>query len=429
MKIFKKLDDYLLHYYPSIWITRVHYFLPLGLGIFALLFFGNLTIGWSPKDDFPESYIAVVLMIIPILIYLVYWFVFQSRYNVAKSGGRMTLGFEYLNFFSYMLVFFMAFLIIVAVPLSNLYKVKINVNKEELIRDIENLNKGNVLVNNVGTITFTEYGTIEYYEVNYVYNYYIYDGEDYYSEVYPPAQLLSITRNEALIFIGDYIKSYNKYSHQRIQKTAQEILREREENLNVDNYYYSDDSWQTQYKLSELDERAHTGEWFDEFQEPWFWKITFGFIAFSSLLVWLFKQMKLRHFVIGFISICLTPLLVAIVGVIIFELLGYCGDEEKIVSLVCFFVYALLIYFSIRGYKAQTLNYTGYVMTMYLQFFLPLLPMFLWFYFIYQRNFSFIANEDDEMNLIYWCGWITGLLSILVFKPLYTKFGSLPARN
>lgn len=429
MKLFKKLDDYLLHYYPSIWITRVHYFLPIGLAIFALLFFGNLAIGWSPKDDFPQSYIAVVLMIIPILIYLVYWFVFQSRYNVAKSGGRMPLGFEYLNFFLYMLVFFVAFLIISAIPLSNLHKVKMSVDKEELMRDIVHLNKGNVLVNSANTITFTEYGTIQYVDVNYVYGYYNYDDE-YYSEPYYPTETISITRNEALIIIDDYIKAYNKYASIEIYESAQEILREREENIYT-NYYYSDENWQTQSKISELDERIHTDDWYEEFQDEWFWKVICGLMAFFSMIVWLFKQMKLRHFVIGFISICLTPLFAAIVAVIIFEVIGYRGSEEKIVSFVCLLAFAILIFFSIRGYMSHTLNNTGYVMTMYLQFFLPLLPMFLWFYFIFDRNFSYWywTNGDDVINILYWCGWIVGLISILLFKPLYTKFGNLPARN
>ncbi|MBK6527889.1 MAG: hypothetical protein IPG07_21460 [Crocinitomicaceae bacterium] len=71
MKLFKKLDNYLLHHYPSIWITRIHSFLPIGVGIAGLLYLITLTIGWSPKDEMPQDLIPIVLMIIPVLIYLV----------------------------------------------------------------------------------------------------------------------------------------------------------------------------------------------------------------------------------------------------------------------------------------------------------------------------------------------------------------------
>jgi len=433
MKFLKKFDDYLLHHYPSIWITRVHYFLPLGLGIAAFLFFANLAIGWKPSDDLPDATIPIVLMIIPVLIYLVYWFVFQSRYNVAKSGGKMTIGFEYLNYFLYLLVFFVAFLIISAIPLSNYHKVKMNLDPVELEKDIANLNLGNTLVNGQSTVIFTDFGMVEFEPINYVYNYYSYDYpmEYDYSMPYPGTTIKSVSRNEALKIIKDYITSYNKYAKYPISQSAQEILKDREMNTYSYNYgNYDEGSWEIQYKLSEFDERIHNDEWYEVYQDEIFWKMMLGLIAFLAMIVWLFKQMKLRHFVIGFISICLTPLLAAIVGVIIIEVLGIRHNEEEVISFTCLLYYAILTFFAIRGYLSNTLNNTGYVMTMYLQFFLPMLPMFLWLYFGYDRHhYYFDGPEDNIFNTIYWIGWIVGLVSILAFKPVYTKFGSLPAKN
>lgn len=443
MKLFKKLDNYLLHYYPSIWITRVHYFLPIGLAIFVLLFFSNLAIGWNPKSELPDASIAVVLMIIPVLLYLVYWFIFQSRYNVLKSGGKMKVGFEYLNYFIYLLVFFMAFLIICAIPISNHAKLKYGVDRAELLKDIDNLNAGNTLVNSTNRVEVLTSGTIRFIPSNFVYNDYYYD-EYYYDDYYETTEAnysdwTSVTRNEALIIIKEYIRSYNKYSKYPITNSAQNILKEHEgfydtdipDDYYVDDYYYYDDEWEIQYKLGELERRITTDEWYGEFQEPWFWKIAIGIMAFLALLVWQFKQMKLRHFVFGFISICLTPLLMAIIGVIVFELLGYRGAEEIIVSFIALFAYAVIGFFAFRGYLSKTLNNTGYVLMMYFQFVLPLLPLFLWLFFGFKRYDYYYWGDRGEfmLNFIYYFGWVVGLASIIALKPVYTKFRSLPARS
>ena len=164
--MFKKIDDYLLRNYPSIWITRMHSFLPLGLLIALSLFFITITVGWNPKEDFPESGIAVILMIIPVLVYLVYWFIFQSRYNVVKSGGEMSIKNELTNFFIYLLVFFVAFLIIIAIPFANEVRVMNAVNIEMLKEDIKKLDKGNGLVNANYIVTQSADGKINYINQN-----------------------------------------------------------------------------------------------------------------------------------------------------------------------------------------------------------------------------------------------------------------------
>jgi hypothetical protein len=434
MKLFKKLDNYLLHHYPSIWITRIHSFLPIGIGIAGFLFLMTLTIGWNPKNELPDNILPIVLMIIPVLIYLVYWFVFQSRYNIAKSGVNMPLSFEYLNFVSYMLVFLMALLIISAIPIANYQNVRNAVDEEKLLHDIENLNAGNTLVNGGSEVIYNQDGTITYYPTDFVYpNYYYSYNYDYSSEIYDPVSETTVSRNKAEQLVSAYIKSYNTYTRSQISKSASQILSENESgNYQYEDYgydYYSgyDSSWEIQNKLSQIQTRMQFG-WYDAYSEPWFWKISIGILAFLSILVWTFKQMKLRQFVFGFIAICLTPLFVAIVGVIMFELIRFNMDEEEVVSGTVLLFYALFAFISIRGFKKSTLNNVGYVMTMYLQFFLPLLPIFLWLFFIGDNTYSY-SREEDLFNMFYWSGWLIGLSGIILFKPMYAKFRSLPSRN
>ena len=101
MKLYQNLNNYLLRNYPNIWITRIHLFAPIAVIIFLVLFGLNLLVGQNLNSDITRIEDSIPLMIIPILIYLVYWFVFQARYNVEKSGGKLTLFQDYINYFSY----------------------------------------------------------------------------------------------------------------------------------------------------------------------------------------------------------------------------------------------------------------------------------------------------------------------------------------
>lgn len=433
MKLFKRLDNYLLHYYPTIWITRIHSFLPIGLALALLLFLLTVAVGWDPRQDMPDNVTPTVLMIIPVLIYLVYWFVFQSRYNVAKSGGKMPLHFEYFNFFSYLLVFFTAFLIISAIPLGNYQKIQNALNENEFATDVENLNLGNTLVNGGSEITFHPNGTVTFYRTTFAYDYYAYDySYDYIYETEGSAAPITVTENEAEQLISAYIKSYNKYTRVPITASASELLNNRKYSLldgfEGNDYSYNED-WDVQNKISALLMQRSQG-WYGEYAEPWLWKISVGLMAFLALLVWIFKQMKLRQFVFGFIALCLTPLFAGIVGVILFEVIGISGgEEEETISLVALLFYLLFGILSVRAFLSDTLNNTGYVLTLYLQFFLPVLPVFLWLLLADDLYYNYYGESDRLLNFLYWCGWIIGLSSIAAFKPLYAKFRSLPARN
>ena len=152
MKLYKKIDNYLLHHYPNIWVTRIHVFLPIALIITALIYIVNVYfIGWDLKQDLPNIS-GIPTLIIPTLIFLVTWFVYQSRYNVEKSGGKLSIFGEYLNYFLYFLVFSSALLLVTSVNYSNDAKVAKKINNKEFIQDIKNLNIGNSVMNNPGEL-------------------------------------------------------------------------------------------------------------------------------------------------------------------------------------------------------------------------------------------------------------------------------------
>ena len=441
MNFFKKIDNYLLHYYPSLWVTRVHYFLPIGLGLVLLIYLVNMAIGWSPKEAVSNAEWPIFIMIIPVLIYLVYWFIFQSRYNVVKSGGKMSYGSEYLNFFLYALVFTVAYFFILVVPFSNDQKIKNAISYEELIKDIKALNEGNSIVNQEGA--FEPHGSdkFEMWESEFVYDYYLDKVETEYDE-----GVIILTRREALERIENYVKTYNKYVYNGISDSPAVILADRiagaqdYDDYDYYDYGYYDTQWEVQSKIDHiLDLYQHR---YSIWSEPWFWKISFAFIGWLALLVWIFKQMNLRHFVFGFISICLTPLLVAIIGAVLFGLIFSYGSDDAAVKvalylvLIAYFIVGLLF---IRGYLQNKLNQSAYVMSMFFNFWIPLFPLFIYGLIMVNRRYdyySYYNGYEDRIylgltleELLYWICVFIGIASIAAFKPIYTKFRSLPLQK
>ncbi|WP_027420775.1 hypothetical protein [Crocinitomix catalasitica] len=431
MNILKKIDQYLLHRFPSIWITRVHIFLPIGAGLVALMYYGSRLIGWDRKTDLPDEGGMFLYLIIPVLVYLVYWFIFQSRYNVLKSGGKMSIGKEYLNFGLYFLVFFIAFLSFVSVPYSNLKNVENACSPEELSEDRLNLDYGNSIVNRMAV---PDEISPRLYEFDLIaLNYNLHDDikkregktDQYSSGTYR----VKMSEEEIKEKIDKYVYAYNKYTENEIVISTEKIFTNFINNQDGDDYYYDDydyySSSSVKRKVSRIHDAQNNNTWVDRDFDNWFWKITCGIIAWLALTVWMFKQMKLRQFVFAFISICLTPLLFGIIAGIVFGIFN--ADEGVgyiLFILLCYIVISIIVF---GGYFSNKYSPMSYVLTMYLQFFLPLLPVFILIMMEITEQRYWSRNNDDIFNLFYWVSVAIGLLSIAVFKPIYARYRNLPA--
>lgn len=438
MKFFKKIDDYLLRYYPSIWVTRVHYFLPIGLGLIALIYLLNIAIGWNPKDDMPNSFTPILTMIIPVLVYLIYWFIFQSRYNVAKSGGKISYGGDYLNFFLYTTVFAVAYLFILVIPFSNTHKMAMSVSRNEVLIDIDNLNKGNGLFNYSNDFEVLPNGMYKFFNQTM-----IYENDYYYSYGDNSENAITITKQQALIRLENYIYSYNKYVKDEILESPQSILAELIENNGyyTNNNYYSYDSntWEVKQKVKSIKSwYKHTQ--YSAWSYPWFWKISIAILFWLALMVWIFKQMNLRHYIFGFIALCLTPLLAGLLGALTYAAFysyGNSNEVELIILTLVLVAYIVIGIAFIRGYLQSKLNQTAYVLSMYFHFWLPVLPLFLFgLFYTWKRTTGYYDYQySNELmgvkpeNFIYWACIVLGIASIAFLKPVYAKFRSLPMRK
>ena len=414
MNLYKSIDKYLLQNYPAIWSTRVHVFAPIGIMIILIVFlFNAFLLGYNPKNDLPESEGSVILMIIPALTFIVIWFVMQAKYNVTKAGGRLNVAQEYLSYLIYFLMFLIGFLLITIVPLSNDYKIGKSVSEEERLKDLEVLNLGNGVVNRNNTLSVVgnvfSYNKVSFYDNSSV---------DYYSET-NIGNKVTVSKTELKKIIDNYILAYNKYSKSAILMSADEVIRANMNGeiniLNNESYWYWDDNAGSKIaKIGRVHERG-----LDEYLNTDALNVLGVFLAYFSLLVWVFKQIHWKQYVFGLVSLALTPVVIGIIAVVFFELFRFDEEVGFILVILAYFVVGGIV---IGGLAKSEKSNLSMVLAMYLQVFLPVLPFFIWG--LFDHHF-----RNDDIEALLYVSWMIGLLSIAAFKFIYKRFELLPLRK
>jgi len=409
MKLYQSINNYLLRNHPNIWITRIHLFAPIAIVVFVLLFGLNALMGYNLHDKMPRIEDSIPLMIIPILVYLVYWFVFQARYNVEKSGGKLNLFQDYLNYFSYFLIFFLSFMLLMVIPMSTAYKISNSVSKDQLQKDIKILNTGYGIFNenyniekNEDIITFRSPNKFGYSNHGIVKD-------------------IKLSTKAFEKMTTNYINTFNKYDKKGITLNTSELIRHAFSN----DVLPDSQSWRNsvRYKVDRIQELQKKG-CCHEFTDDSVFMILGVFLAMFALLVWIFKQIHWKHYVFGLVSILLTPMLIGIVGLIFFEVFDF--DESGVFLLV----YALYIGFAIKVIAAvlsPQSNKSAIVMAMYLQLALPFLPVIIFGDYMSKR--SYFDGFEDHFVTVYIVSWIVGLISIAVFKYIYKRLTVLPSKK
>jgi hypothetical protein len=143
-----------------------------------------------------------------------------------------------------------------------------------------------------------------------------------------------------------------------------------------------------------------------------------------SLMVWIFKQIHWRDYLFGLLALVLTPVLAGIIGVFFGVFMR--ADEEFFFTLV-FVAYALVILFTVKGFVSNYKSRFSIVSTMYLHVWLPVLPLFFYFFMYevyYKHNYE--VRREFEYETLFYISLIIGLLSIGLFKLIYKKMRLLP---
>jgi len=428
MNFVKKIDNYLLHHYPNIWITKIHWVLPIGLTIIGLIFLFNVVLfSYDRLDPIPETSPMIIFLVILVIIGLVYWFVLQARHNVEKSGGRLSLLEEFINYFSYLLVFLVAWSIITAVPFTNEYKVDYAIDDTEFLADIDHINLGNAVVNHKSSLT-KDGDVYEFERVNFI------DPANNNRHQYSRGKKITVNHVELVQIIENYLESYNKFSEHDILDNPETIIARR---VGIDygiesdyyDYYYNTES-NRYYSYSPPISKMRRLNWLVIEKDRRLLKDRdFLFSMFSicgvlALFVWIFKQVHWKYYVYGLIALAVVPIVVGFLSFVFYEVSDIRPDDFVFGLMIFGYLVTSIVIFAV--FFSDTLNHTSIVVAMFLQLYIPFLPIVL--VSNYDRNHVFHFTQEAENNIFY-ISWILGLLSIILFKQFYQKMRSLPAKK
>lgn len=230
----KKIDKDLLLNRPGLWATRIHYFLfffAVGAGLLALKLFTQ----FIPLHDVPSPDTQFLILLIPAVIGFLAWTYRASLFQVEKTFGQRQNGKGFRDQAVYVLIMTM----LAGAPLAYGYllseKIQRAVPEDELVEDLNNLNLGESLF-----VTDEYYLSDGYYskDANQViasggivfsgyvrYTYYSFYHQDLYNENQVRRAVEHIdTREEKLRIIENFIHSFNKYSSEDIDMSAEKVL-------------------------------------------------------------------------------------------------------------------------------------------------------------------------------------------------------------
>ena len=311
-------------------------------------------------------------------------------------------------------MFFLSFMLLMAIPLSNAYKLSKAVTDTELNNDIINLNKGRGIFH----LNYHIEKNDEIIKLRASNEY----GNQFYNKENVVAANLSLTESEFETLTKNYIQSFNRYANSKIQLSTKELMALAFTNDELP----SDQSWNwrknVHYKIDEIQRLKYEG-WYYEFTDNEGFMVLGGFLAMFALLVWIFKQIFWKYYVFGFVAILLTPMLIGLVGLIFFEVFDF--NEENVFGLVYLAYFAVFIKI-ITALLSKQSNKSAIVSGMYLQLALPFLPAII---FVNLMSTNFLSSFNDEIVIIYLISWIVGLLSIAMFKYVYKRLSVLPSKK
>jgi hypothetical protein len=294
-----------------------------------------------------------------------------------------------------------------AIPLSNNYKVSHSIDKQELQDDIDILNTGYSVFNQNNQVKEND-REHKFYITNQYGNY----KSDNYKV---------IKVNTLNDLAQDYKNTHNKYAdhYSQMEHSNAYLVSLALSDEKLPSEY---NGWRSSvsYKINNIN-RMHQNGWYLGYTDSIAIMVLAGFLAMFALLVWIFKQIFWKHYVFGLVSMFLTPMFIAIIGLIFFEIFRFEEDTAFMLVFLTYFIFAVKVIVSLG---AKERNNSAIVMAMYLQLALPFLPVFI----LASSNSRFRYLEDNMLD-VYIVSWIVGLLSIAAFKYVYKRLSILPSRK
>jgi len=145
-KLFKSYDEQVLKSKPLIWITALHWILPLALILCVLTYlYGwflpySIELTSSKVGDFINP--AVWITTVCVIILLVVYFIRQLRFNAPRLHHSLPYKKPYLHFFIFLITIFTFTAIPHMAPLGALHKCQFSIDEYEVASELGILERG-----------------------------------------------------------------------------------------------------------------------------------------------------------------------------------------------------------------------------------------------------------------------------------------------
>ena len=429
----RNIDSFLMRKYPNLWITNAHHAIFYVLVIDFILWSLASLFRFDIEESIPDVEGLIAIFIIPSIIFLVVWFVKQARYNVDKNYGKSHLGHDLLNFFTYIFVITLFYSVAAVVPHTFQNQVGSSISKEELRKDVDNLNNAYVYFDPYGNNVSQLNGDLVVdNNHNYVHLYYrddeVYDyTEEIPDEVWEPNR--QISRKEALREIEKFVLTYNKYTKEDILDSPERIL----ENAIAGRGTHLDYSgWREQvdYKIERI-HRVQMGKASFMLSDSDYLKVIFAIIGMLALLTWMFKNVHWKNSLATIITVALFPVLIGIIALIMFEIFRSGRDGEHFGMFLVVLTNLIAIGFCIKAWAGKVYSSFGIVCAMLAQIWAPFMIFVYSMFYIsmYRYRYDYYYGWNywaDYIENTYWLGWGMAIVSIIILKPFYKKMWAMP---
>ncbi len=384
----KKLDHHLLLNYRLVWETRFHYVLFYGLS--ALL--GASILGYiypmSLTSSLPNQYVIAGIVAVPSGILLLYWIYTQMQYSIEQNFGKRFNGLALARFGIYTATFFLF-----ALPSLQIGRILDNriadlVDEREWHADLLSLNMGNpYFVNDSYDYSYGDsyksYGSgyddiYKYLECaeaetkdSYCSYGFEYFGHDYAQDtktLYKPnieSFFLNGKDNEHIRIISAFKETFNKYGGD-LEANSEVILtafKAKEQiNLGVNN--------NKSFVKSQLDSIKEAHRKFAPADYSTLSRLSVLLALGFSLLLFNFKSVSLKDFILSIVSIIGVGLASGIAVGLYAGVFGSGGDE----SFFSFLSFAIVAFTVFKVHRiSTTTTYSRFltICTIALSFFAP----------------------------------------------------------
>jgi hypothetical protein len=436
-ELFKSYDEQVLKSKPLIWITALHWILPLALILCVLTYlYGwflpySIELTSSKVGDFiyPAVWIATVCVIILLVVY----FIRQLRFNALRLHHSLPYKKPYLHFFIFLITIFTFTAIPHMASLGALHKCQFSIDEYEVASELGVLERG--ITHFVANERFINYRQSQYDTLSNILKKKIIEenisenNERWNSEYKQPSYFVAddtvylircsmnsysynhygdlgyLTLAEAKKEISDFRKVANKYGGRFSNRTPMEHIRERadySEKGIVLHYSENSGDYNAIKNLSELnkhyslhqdilqkDNSFYAGSWS-------FWKYYFTLPFFLSLLLYILSASQRVDLgwalLVGALSFVIGGVLTGLFSV----LTSFSWEQHALEWFWLLMISAFLIIYLyiIHGSSLRSGIKRAFAIALHL-----LSPILFWFYWVLGDEIHASRNQDEMYDL------------------------------